>query len=87
MIAREAPRKGAPLKLAAALALGLSATLAAGCASSQGGNVYKSGEVGQVERSEEGVIVSSRAVTIQGREGYLGAVTGAVMPAIYTSST
>ena len=65
----------------AALAIGTMIAVT-GCASNQGAREYKASEVGQISRVEEAVIVSSEPVTIEGREGYLGAVTGAVIGGI-----
>ncbi len=62
-----------------ATAIMASSLTIAGCASSQGANEYSRGQVGQISRVDEGVIISSRAVTIQGGEGSLGTATGAVI--------
>lgn len=70
-----------PHVLAAALFAG-AALAVTGCASNQGARDYKTSEVGQITRVEEGVIVSSEPVNIEGREGVIGAVTGAVIGGI-----
>jgi len=54
-----------------------------GCASSQGANDYSHNEVGRISRVDEGVIVASRAIMIDGsNNGLLGAATGAVIGGI-----
>ena len=64
-------------------AVAMGALLAiSGCASNQGARDYKSSEVGQVTRIDEGTIVSAEPIMIEGREGYLGAATGAVIGGI-----
>ncbi len=63
----------------AALALGLTAALG-GCASSVGAGDYNRGQVGQINKVEEGVIVSARQVRIQGNQTpIVGGATGAVI--------
>lgn len=63
-------------------AVALGALLATGCASGLGANDYERGQVGQVSRVEEGTVVASRAMIIEGREGLLGAATGAAIGGI-----
>lgn len=58
----------------AAMALAL-----AGCASGLGANEYERSQVGQVSRVEEGRIVASRQIQIEGNQGALGGATGAVV--------
>lgn len=60
----------------AALALAL-----AGCASGLGANTYERGSVGAVSRVDEGRVVASRAIVIEGSEksGGVGTVAGAVI--------
>ena len=54
-----------------------------GCASSQGANDYSHNEVGRISRVDEGVVVASRAIMIDGtNNGLLGAATGAVIGGI-----
>lgn len=65
----------------AALAMGALLTVG-GCASNQGARDYSRAEVGQVARVDEGTVISSEPVTIEGREGILGAATGAVIGGI-----
>ena len=50
----------------------------AGCASGLGANSYERGHVGAVARVDEGVIVASRPIVIEG-SGNLGAATGAAL--------
>jgi outer membrane lipoprotein SlyB len=60
----------------AALALAL-----AGCASGLGANSYERGQVGTVARVEEGTVVASRAIVIEGSQTgqTVGTATGAVI--------
>ncbi len=60
----------------AALALAL-----AGCASGLGANSYERGSVGTVARVEEGTVVASRAIVIEGSQtgSTVGTATGAVL--------
>ena len=74
-----------PVGLYAAIALG-ALTALGGCASNQGARDYSRSEVGQVTRVDEGVVISSEPVTIEGRDGYLGAATGAVIGGIAGST-
>jgi outer membrane lipoprotein SlyB len=60
----------------AALALAL-----AGCASGLGANSYERGSVGTVARVEEGTVVASRSIIIEGSQSgsTVGTATGAVL--------
>jgi outer membrane lipoprotein SlyB len=60
----------------AALALAL-----AGCASGLGANSYERGQVGTVARVEEGTVVASRSIVIEGSQTgqTVGTATGAVI--------
>jgi outer membrane lipoprotein SlyB len=64
-----------------AMAFAVFALALAGCASGLGSNSYERAEVGAMARVDEGVVVGSRAVTIEGsRQGSsLGTVAGAVI--------
>ncbi len=57
--------------------LALIAPLAA-CQSGVGANQYESRSVGEVSRVEEGTVVSSRNVMIEGQKSWIGPVVGAV---------
>jgi outer membrane lipoprotein SlyB len=71
------------LRNAAIAVFAASSLVVTGCASSKGANDYKGSEVGQIARVDEGVVISSRAVTIDSSgNGTLGAVTGAVIGGI-----
>ena len=73
------PTKPARPQKAFAAAFAAMTMALAGCASGLGANDYERGQIGQVSRVEEAVIVSSRAITIEGRDGYVGGATGAVV--------
>lgn len=76
------PQK-APNKAYAAAFAALTLALS-GCASGLGANDYERGSIGQISRVEEGTIVASRAITIEGsRTGEtVGTATGAVIGGI-----
>ena len=67
-----------PQRAYAAAFLGLTLALA-GCASGLGANAYERAEIGQVSRVEEGRVVASRVIQIEGDRGALGGATGAVV--------
>jgi outer membrane lipoprotein SlyB len=70
-----------PQKAYAAAFLGLALALA-GCASGLGANEYERSQIGQVSRVEEGRVVASRVIQIEGNRGALGGATGAVVGGI-----
>jgi outer membrane lipoprotein SlyB len=72
-----------PQKAYAAAFAALAMTLA-GCATGLGANSYERGSVGTVSRVDEGTIVASRSIVIEGSQtgGMLGGATGAAVGAI-----
>jgi outer membrane lipoprotein SlyB len=72
-----------PQKAFAAAFAALTMVLA-GCASGLGANSYERGAVGAVSRVDEGVIVASRAIVIEGSNtgSTVGTATGAVVGGI-----
>jgi outer membrane lipoprotein SlyB len=69
-----------PQKAYAAAFAALAMTLA-GCATGLGANSYERGSVGTVSRVDEGTIVASRSIVIEGSQtgGMLGGATGAAV--------
>jgi outer membrane lipoprotein SlyB len=67
-----------------AAAFSTMALLLAGCASSLGANSYGRDEIGAVSRVDEGVVVASRAIIIEGSEAgsKVGTATGAIVGGI-----
>lgn len=61
------------------LAASVSLATLTGCASDIGANSYERASVGQVARVEEGYVVSSRAVMVDGQKSWIGPVVGAVL--------
>jgi len=62
-----------------AAAFAVLALALAGCASGIGANDYERSQVGQVSRVEEGRVIASRQIQIEGNQGALGGATGAVV--------
>jgi len=56
-----------------------SALLLGACASDLGASSYSRGSVGQISRSDSGVVMSSRAVRIEGTKSGVGTVGGAAI--------
>ncbi len=54
-----------------------SVVLLAGCASDLGAGDYSRNSVGQISRSDSGIIVSSRPIHIEGTKSGVGALSGA----------
>ncbi len=50
-----------------------------GCASDIGANSYERAAVGSIARVEEGTVVSSRAVMVEGGKSWIGPAVGAVL--------
>ncbi|MBI1340681.1 glycine zipper 2TM domain-containing protein [bacterium] len=70
-----------PQKAFAAVFAAMTMVLA-GCASGLGANSYERGQVGAVSRVDEGTVVASRTIIIEGRDGVVGGATGAVVGGI-----
>ncbi len=71
------------LSLRAVAAAGLlgAAIVVTGCASGMGPGAYSRGQVGQVGRTDPGVVVEARPVMIEGTKSGVGAGAGAVIGA------
>jgi outer membrane lipoprotein SlyB len=69
------------LRAAAAAGLVGVALTAAGCASGLGAGTYERGQVGQVGRTDAGVVVEARPVLIEGTSSGVGAGAGAIIGA------
>jgi outer membrane lipoprotein SlyB len=59
-----------------------SALLLGACASDLGANDYNRSSIGQISRSDSGIIVSSRAISIEGTKSGVGTVGGAAIGGI-----
>ncbi|MBL4596224.1 MAG: glycine zipper 2TM domain-containing protein [Robiginitomaculum sp.] len=58
------------------------ALLLGACASELGANDYSRGSIGQISRSDSGIVVSSRAIRIEGTQSGVGTVGGAAVGGI-----
>jgi outer membrane lipoprotein SlyB len=58
------------------------ALLLGGCASDLGASDYNRGSIGQISRSDSGIVVSSRAIRIEGTKSGVGTIGGAAVGGI-----
>ncbi|VAV86734.1 hypothetical protein MNBD_ALPHA06-2161 [hydrothermal vent metagenome] len=63
-----------------------SALLLGACASNLGANDYDSRSIGQISRSDSGVVVSSRNIRIEGQQSGVGAISGAAVGGVAGSA-
>jgi outer membrane lipoprotein SlyB len=72
-------------KIAASTILAFSALGLSACATGMGANDYERGQIGQVSRVDEGVVLASRAIRIEANAPVVGGTAGTVVGGVLGS--
>jgi outer membrane lipoprotein SlyB len=72
-------------RIATSAFLGLTALGLSACATGMGANDFERSQIGQVSRVDEGVVLASRAITIEANAPVVGGTTGAVVGGVLGS--